>query len=205
MHGTAPFQLNAGFNDAWYSPLTDGQGFFITVFPETGVVMLAWFTYDTDLPSINAVADLGDPGHRWLTAQGVLDGNQSVLEISMTSGGIFDSEAEVSRVNDGTIVLSFGDCLNGKVEYDIPSIGKRGLVKIQRITNDNVPLCEELISSASTRAMADQPDAIQATADFEMNSGLDACLVQPRNRRSGLFHHDIPRDRIPLILASVYL
>lgn len=26
------FQINAGLNDAWYNPLTNGQGFFITIF-----------------------------------------------------------------------------------------------------------------------------------------------------------------------------
>ena len=26
------FKMNAGLNDAWYNPDTDGQGFFITVF-----------------------------------------------------------------------------------------------------------------------------------------------------------------------------
>jgi hypothetical protein len=27
-------QINAGLNDAWCNPDTDGQGFFITVFPD---------------------------------------------------------------------------------------------------------------------------------------------------------------------------
>ena len=32
--------LNPGLNDAWYNPETDGQGFFITVFPDLGTVSL---------------------------------------------------------------------------------------------------------------------------------------------------------------------
>ena len=35
------FLINAGLNDAWYNPATDGQGFFITVFPDIGYVLLA--------------------------------------------------------------------------------------------------------------------------------------------------------------------
>jgi hypothetical protein len=82
------FRINAGLNDAWYYPVTDGQGFFITVFPDLGAVSLAWFTYDTEFPSVDAVANLGDPGHRWLTAIGAIDGNKAVLTVEMTSGGI---------------------------------------------------------------------------------------------------------------------
>ena len=52
--------LNLGFNDAWYNPATDGQGFFITVFPDLGIVSLAWFTYDTEIPTGDAKANLGD-------------------------------------------------------------------------------------------------------------------------------------------------
>ena len=79
--------INPGLNDAWFNSLTDSQGFFITVFPYLGAVSLAWFTYDTELPPIDAVSNLGDPGHRWLTAVGPIDGNKSVMEIEMTSGG----------------------------------------------------------------------------------------------------------------------
>jgi len=68
--GPENFVMNAGLNDAWYNPITDGQGFFITVFPDRGVVSLAWFTYDTALPADDATANLGSPGHRWLTALG---------------------------------------------------------------------------------------------------------------------------------------
>jgi hypothetical protein len=75
------FQINPGLNDAWYYKPTDGQGFFITVFPDLGYVSLAWFTYDTELPPVDAVANLGDPGHRWLTALGPFEGNKAVMVI----------------------------------------------------------------------------------------------------------------------------
>jgi hypothetical protein len=142
------FSLNAGLNDAWYYPITDGQGFFITVFPDLGLVSLAWFTYDTELPAEDAQANLGDAGHRWLTALGPIDGDQAVMNITMTSGGIFDTPGGVERTyppgSDGTITLTFDSCSSGTVEYDIPSIGRQGIIPIQRIANDNIIICEAL-------------------------------------------------------------
>lgn len=141
------FAMNAGMNDAWYNPLTDGQGFFISVFPEITKVNLAWFTYDTSLPPVDASSDLGSPGHRWLTALGDINGDTAVLDITIASGGLFDTATDVQKVeyiNDGTITLSFSDCYSGFVEYDIPSIGLQGIIPIQRVTNDNAVLCEAL-------------------------------------------------------------
>lgn len=144
--GLEPFAMNAGLNDAWYNPQTSGQGFFITVFPRLGVVSLAWFTYDTVLPDGNATANLGDPGHRWLTALGVISGNQSVMSIEISSGGIFDTTTVITRVDDGTITLTFEDCNSGTVQYDIRSIDQQGTVPIQRVASDNIALCEALSS-----------------------------------------------------------
>jgi cyclophilin family peptidyl-prolyl cis-trans isomerase len=145
---TDSFVMNSGLNDAWYNPNTDGQGFFITVFPELGYVSLAWFTYDTELPPQDASASLGDPGHRWLTALGTYDGDSSVMNIEITSGGLFNAAAEIKRTDpagsDGTITLTFSDCSSGLIEYDISSIDQQGSVPIQRVANDNVSLCEAL-------------------------------------------------------------
>jgi len=142
------FRINAGLNDAWYDIETDGQGFFITVFPDLGAVSLAWFTYDTELPPLDATANLGDPGHRWLTAVGPIDGNQVMMEIEMTSGGIFDTPTEIIRTDppgsDGTLLLTFDSCSSGTIEYDIPSINRQGIVPIQRVADDNIALCQIL-------------------------------------------------------------
>lgn len=142
------FRINAGLNDAWYFPDTDGQGFFINVFPNIGYVSLAWFTYDTELPPVEASANLGDPGHRWLTAVGPIDGKQVLMNIEMTSGGIFDTETEIDRTDppgsDGTILLTFDNCSTGTIKYDIPSINRQGTVPIERVAFDNIALCEAL-------------------------------------------------------------
>jgi len=141
--------MNSGLNDAWFNPVTEGQGFFITVFADLGFVTLAWFTYDTELPPLDATANLGDPGHRWLTAGGVFADNQAVMNIEFTSGGIFDTPTPIQRTNppgsDGTLILTFNDCLSGTIEYDITSINAKGTVPIQRVALDNVALCETLL------------------------------------------------------------
>jgi len=142
------FRMNPGLNDAWYYKPTDGQGFFITVYPDLGYVWLAWFTYDTALPPADATAHLGDPGHRWLTALGPIEDDHSVMDITITSGGIFDDPAEVERTDppgsDGTITLRFESCSAGTVEYDIPSIDRQGIIPIERVANDNIVICEAL-------------------------------------------------------------
>jgi len=139
------FVINQGLNDTWYNIETDGQGFFIIVYPSIKVMFLTWFTYDTVRPDESTPFMLGEPGHRWLTAQGNYDGNKAELTITMTKGGIFDSAlpAPVSTA-DGTIVVEFADCEAGTVSYDIPSIDSQGIVPIQRVVPDNIALCEEL-------------------------------------------------------------
>lgn len=140
------FQMNPGLNDAWHNPDTAGQGYFITVLPDLGLVLLAWFTYDTELSPPDATANLGAPGHRWLTAVGPIDGNSAVLNIEFASGGLFDQPADVDRVIDGTITLSFDNCSSGTVDYDIPSIDRQGSVPIKRVAADNRALCEALLN-----------------------------------------------------------
>jgi len=140
-----PFQINGGISDAWYDPATDGQGFFITVLESVHTIFLAWFTYDTVRPDDPSAAVLGDPGHRWMTAQGSYADNRADLEITFTEGGIFDSGTPTPvRRQDGTMTLEFSNCISGTVSYDIPSIGWQGVVPIQRVSQANVANCERL-------------------------------------------------------------
>ena len=143
----AVFVMNPGLNDAWYNLNTSGQGFFITVFPDLNAVSLAWFTYDTELPPEGASANLGDPGHRWMTAVGAIDGNSAILDIEFASGGLFDTATEIERTEPGsvgTITLTFEDCNTGLIEYDIATIGQQGSIPIERVATDNIVLCEAL-------------------------------------------------------------
>jgi len=142
-----PFLINAGLNDAWYNPATDGQGFAIIVFPELKLIWVAWFTFDTERPPGDVTALLGEPGHRWLTAEGHYNGDTAQLTIFVTKGGVFDAAQPAASTDldgDGTMTIEFSDCAEGLVTYTITSLGISGEIPIQRLSQDNVPLCEML-------------------------------------------------------------
>jgi hypothetical protein len=136
------FEINAGVNDAWFNRETNGQGFFFIVFPEIEQMFMAWFTYDTERPPQDVQAILGEPGHRWLTAQGGYEENVAVLDVFVTAGGVFDSAQPVPITEqDGEIMVEFNTCDSGMVTYDILSIDRQGIVPIERIALDNISLC----------------------------------------------------------------
>jgi len=70
------------------------------------------------------------------------------MNITMTSGGIFDDPTEVVRTDppgsDGTITLTFESCTAGTIEYDIPKINRQGIIPIVRVADDNIVICEAL-------------------------------------------------------------
>ena len=140
-------RINPGMNDAWYNPATNGQGFLIVVWEEIQTMFVAWFTYDAERPPDDVTAILGEPGHRWLTAQGPYSGDTATLDIYVTSGGVFDSAESVvgPPVKDGTMQVRFSGCNEGLISYDIPSANLSGEVPIERIVLDNIVLCESLL------------------------------------------------------------
>ena len=139
------FFINQGLNDTWYNIATDGQGFVVITYPEMKTMFVTWFTYDTVRPDGSVPYMLGEPGHRWMTAYGSYEGNMAELAITMTTGGVFDSaEPPVENNPDGTMIVEFDDCAAGTIRYDIPSINSQGEVAIQRVTADNIALCESL-------------------------------------------------------------
>jgi hypothetical protein len=142
-----PFHINAGLNDAWFEPATAGQGFFHVVFPDIELVFLSWFTYDTERPPDEVTAILGEPGHRWLTAQGGYVGRTAMLDIYLTRGGVFDQEDPPPDPAEaiGTMRIEWCDCEKGEMNYNIPSLGLIGNITLERITPDNVVLCEALM------------------------------------------------------------
>jgi plastocyanin len=138
------FLINAGLSDAWYFPDTAGQGFFIIVWENIQAVFLSWFTYDTERPPADVTALLGEPGHRWLTAQGPYEGDTAVLTVNLSSGGVFDSGQPA--VGDpqpvGTITITWTSCNAGLLSYELPALGLSNDIPIQRVVLDNVPACE---------------------------------------------------------------
>lgn len=142
------FEINAGLNDAWHNPEIPGQGFLVTVYPISGKLFLTWVTFDTSLPGDLDDSNLGGPGQRWLTAYGPYSGHTALLEVAVTKGGVFASpDPEPSQSSDGFISVRFTSCTSGRVTYDLPSIKRQGEISIQRVSLENVELCEALQST----------------------------------------------------------
>lgn len=141
---TPAFLINAAVSDAWFSPLTSGQGFFIIVWEQNGLVFLSWFTYDSERPPQDVEAILGEPGHRWLTAQGPYSGDTATLDVFLTSGGVFDAASPAPQTGPtiGTISIVWTGCNSGTLTYDLPALGLSGTIDIERIVLDKVPDCE---------------------------------------------------------------
>ena len=141
----APLAINYSMSGSWYFEPTSGQGFLMEVFDATNFLFLAWFTYDLERPAEGTSAMIGDPGHRWMTAGGFFQGNTAELDITWSSGMVFDSETPaVERETDGTMTVEFFDCRTGSVSYNLGASGRSGEVPIERLLNDAVPFCESM-------------------------------------------------------------
>ncbi len=140
------FTINPGLNDAWYEPATDGQGFYFVIFPDLELMSLAWFTYDTERPPEDVTANVGEPGHRWVTALGPFEGDTAMLDVILTSGGVFDmpmpDDAPDPDGAYGTMTVVFNDCNTAELTYDFPGPGVQGTISLQRIVPDNAAFCE---------------------------------------------------------------
>lgn len=140
----AGFRINTAISDGWFYPLTNGQGFFIIVWEELQFIFLSWFTYETERPPEDTLSILGEPGHRWLTAQGPYEGDTATLDINLSQGGVFDMpDPPVEPAEKiGTMVITWENCNSAVVSYDMPDLGLAGEIPIQRIVLDNVAACE---------------------------------------------------------------
>jgi hypothetical protein len=146
--GIDRFTINPGLNDAWFSPENTGQGFLVTLLPDARTIFLAWFTFDTGRPPEGTTAQLGDAGHRWLTAQGPYDPNQPEvwLDVFLTQGGLFDRAEPAPETGEpiGYMRIWWDECENAWLSYNLSGLGLNGSMAIRRIVPDNVALCEAL-------------------------------------------------------------
>jgi len=140
-----PILINVAMSDAWFFPDTAGQGFFIIIWETQKLVFLSWFTYDTERPPDSVMANLGEPGHRWLTALGPYEANTALLDVFLSSGMIFDSPeppVETEQLEGASIEIVWAGCNEAVLKYNIPSSGVAGEIPIERIVLDNVAACE---------------------------------------------------------------
>jgi hypothetical protein len=109
-------------------------------------VFAAWFTYDVERPPQDVTALLGEPGHRWLTAQGPYAGDTATLDLQVSSGGVFDSPVPAvgPPEKDGSVTIQWSGCNSAVLTYQVDSLGIAGEIPLQRIVPDNVGLCQLL-------------------------------------------------------------
>ena len=138
--------INAGMNDAWVSADAPFQGFFFTVFPDTGFFFMSLFTFDSVIPAGPDTAVFGAFDQRWVTGGGFYLDNKVTINVELTSGGIFNgSVPEASQTPGyGTITIEFINCNEAILTYDFPSLVLSGQMTLTRVLPDNVALCQQL-------------------------------------------------------------
>ena len=207
-----PIPITKGLNDAWYNDDTSGQGFFITVFPNNKLMSLAWFTFDTERPPSNVTAQVGEPGHRWLTALGTYERGVANLDVFLSEGGVFDAgdPPVITEEPDppfGTMKVRFMDCIHGEIEFDLPSIGQSGTIPIKRIVFDNVASCNDQVGELSDQAIStltnsnvidaeisktDTQAEVPQANTFNYNPSLNDAWFNPETNGQGFFFNVYP-------------
>ena len=93
------FFINAGLNDAWVHDGAPLQGFMFTVFPATGFLFFAWFTFDSVPPGPGVPpAVFGANDQSWVSGLGQILGDSVTISVELTSGGVFNaSEPEATQ------------------------------------------------------------------------------------------------------------
>lgn len=136
------FVITEGVNGAWANFDTLGQGQLMEVYPDINLLFSAWFTWDTTQPDAGETANVGDPNHRWLTAQGGYEGDTATLVLYTASGGLFDDPAPVQNPASGTMSIRFLSCNEAEVTYELGD--RSGSYTMNKIANDNVATCDML-------------------------------------------------------------
>ena len=136
------FVITEGVNGAWANFETLGQGQLMEVYPDVNLLFSAWFTWDTMQPDPGHMAGVGDPNHRWLTAQGGFEGDTATLDIYVARGGMFDDPAPVQNDAAGTMTIQVLSCNEALVTYDVGE--QSGSYTMNKIANDNVATCQML-------------------------------------------------------------
>ena len=160
------FQINEGHSGAWFFPETSGQGQFIDIEPVEQTMFLSWFTY-TDAASANPSEQ------RWLTALGKYSGNTAVLDLYETLDGKFDDPQGISTTKIGEVTVSFNDCEQGQMSYNIPAENLQGSFPMQRVIAGSGNVCAQKSGVA-----------IEAV---DINAGMDGAWFDPATSGQGFF------------------
>lgn len=142
-----PFRISKALAGAWFNPQTNGQGMFIDVYDNRNQMFVGWYTFDLGRP-VDGTAQLGEPGHRWLTALGPISGNQASLDVYLARGGAFDSVSppiDDPQTIVGSMEVEFSDCLTGTVNYTLTTPDVSGTIPVQPLADDHVEFCQAVV------------------------------------------------------------
>lgn len=141
--------INFGHTGSWFNPGLDGQGFSVEVVPIEGgddQLVAYWFTFAP-----------GDPGgvnrQRWYVAQGPIDGSKAELEVTRTTGGVFDDPEDVNDPRTmGSATFEVASCTEATMSYSLDFNGNgvegsTGEIALTRLTPNVV--CEEMVSESN--------------------------------------------------------
>ena len=124
--GTPTFSIRPGIAGNWNNRDQDGHGFQFELLPG-GVMTAIWFAFD------NA------GNQAWISAAGVINGNSVTMGAGRVLAGRFPPNFNTNTVERrqwGTLVFTFSDCDNGKVEWTStdPAFTPTGTLDIKRLT-----------------------------------------------------------------------
>lgn len=181
--------INPAMNDAWFNPATNGQGFFMTVFPQYRIIFVSWYTYEAFHPEAGVASNIGDPSHRWYTAIGSIYGNEAFLELELTTGGLFNADQAVEQTYPGSLYIRFDDCSNAIMAYDLPDLGISGQIPVTRIAQDNAPVCEVLgyytgdliVDQQQANSARSKPGSPTIQVQGDEQPGLESDPILPLN------------------------
>jgi hypothetical protein len=117
--------FDARQNGSWYDPATGGQGLEMTIIPagngSTGIVFVAWFTFDPDGKSDDTLHQ------HWFTLQGDLSAatnGRVSLPIYRIIGGSFNGAPtqNFSRVGNATLTMQACDKAQLDYQFDVSEV-----------------------------------------------------------------------------------
>lgn len=124
--------INPGWSGAWYDVSNPGQGFQVDANPQSGELVLTWYTY---LPQ-----SLGDTRSQnlWLIGNAALVDGQSTMTVYRVVRGQFDSDYDEAVEAIGTLTWVFVDCTSAVVSYqlNVDDQSFDGQIEVSRLTPD---------------------------------------------------------------------
>lgn len=112
---------------SWFNQSTNGQGFFVEVYPEQQIFTFAWFTWLDDVDS--------DPqDYDWMTGSGMYAGNSATLDVFRSRNGRFnDPNSPVATTAAGTATFQLKTCSTATFTYTLTDPMRSGTIELTRV------------------------------------------------------------------------